>query len=372
MNTGQVISGVGHLGLIGWLLFGGQFRAEPLPFEVTDVAMISGEEFDAMMAASRGPETATEVALPTPPAEEETQAPQVETEPDAPPEQVEPEVTETPPPETVPEQPEPPAPAPTPEEAVEAPPEITPPPVEEPRPAPEVSERPQARPVERVTPEPVAPPPEPEAQPDEVVREETQDTPAEEAQPEEEATAPEESVTEIVPEAADAVSAAPKTSVRPKTRPSRPAPRPAEEPEVADTGGASQSAIAAALEEANSETAESGGASSTGQGGPRLSPGDENGLISAISDEWVVDPGAPSASVTVVVRVQLSPEGRLAGSPELVSATGGDQTAINVAFRKARTALIAAGRKGFDLPRESYESWRVIEISFNPEKMRLQ
>ena len=50
MNTGQIISGLGHVGLIGWMLFGGTFQSEPLPFDVTDVAVISEAEFDAMMA----------------------------------------------------------------------------------------------------------------------------------------------------------------------------------------------------------------------------------------------------------------------------------------------------------------------------------
>ena len=41
MNTGQVISGLGHIGLIGWA-FLGAFKAEPLPFDVTAVSVISG------------------------------------------------------------------------------------------------------------------------------------------------------------------------------------------------------------------------------------------------------------------------------------------------------------------------------------------
>ena len=35
MNTGQYISGAGHLGLIGWVLLGGVFAAEPEPAQVT-------------------------------------------------------------------------------------------------------------------------------------------------------------------------------------------------------------------------------------------------------------------------------------------------------------------------------------------------
>ena len=45
---------------------------------------------------------------------------------------------------------------------------------------------------------------------------------------------------------------------------------------------------------------------------------------------------------------------------------------MDVAFRKARTAVISCGRRGFDLPDEKYEHWRDIEMTFNPEKMRLR
>ena len=33
MNTGQIISGAGHLAVIGWALFGGAFRTDPPPLE---------------------------------------------------------------------------------------------------------------------------------------------------------------------------------------------------------------------------------------------------------------------------------------------------------------------------------------------------
>ena len=51
MNTGQIISGAGHIGLIGWALFGNVLASDPIPFEVTEVTAISEEEFAAIMAA---------------------------------------------------------------------------------------------------------------------------------------------------------------------------------------------------------------------------------------------------------------------------------------------------------------------------------
>ncbi len=360
MNTGQIISAVGHVGFIGWLLFGGQFDAEPLPFEVRDVAVISGEEFEVMMAAQRAPETVTDVAMPQVPEADQPPEPDLPSTVDTAPGQDEPEAVETQPPD---EPPETVAPAPPPQEIEDRPPEIAPPAEEESvLLVPQISPRPQARPVERVAPVPVAQPPEPEAAPDEVVREETEDAPAEEAWPEEEATAPEETVSEITPEAADAVTAAPRQSVRPRTRPRAAAQNPD------STGAETADAVNAALQQAQQEATEAEGQSTA----PALSEGEVNGLILAISNCWNVDPGSTAAQVTVVVSVALNRDGTLAGTPKLVSAQGGDQGARAVAFRNARTAVIACGRGGFDLPTEKYESWREIEMTFNPEKMRLR
>ncbi|MEM9438259.1 MAG: energy transducer TonB, partial [Pseudomonadota bacterium] len=36
----------------------------------------------------------------------------------------------------------------------------------------------------------------------------------------------------------------------------------------------------------------------------------------------------------------------------------------------ARRAIIRCGATGFDLPREKYDQWRQIEMTFNPEEMR--
>ncbi len=371
MQLGQIISGVGHVGLIGWMLFGGNFLSEPLPFEVTDVAVISTEDFEAMLAAQGAPETATEVAMPEAPAPDSPAAPDVSQSEDTPPEQSEPEVAETPEPDITPE---PVTRAPEPAEVQDRPPEITPPPSEDVAVlVPQESARPKARPAERVAPKPVAKPPEPDAQVDPVVRQEAdQSQTSETPQPDEKATAPQEAVSEIVPEAKDEVSSAPKTSKRPQTRPQRAAPAPKPETETASSSTASavNSALAEAMAGGESEASQSG---TTGQSGADpLTKGEENGLIDAISECWTVDLGAASGKVTVVVSVALNRDGTLAASPKFVSARGGDQRAIDVAFRNARTAVISCGRGGFDLPEEKYENWREIEITFNPEEMRLR
>ena len=53
MHIGHYISGAAHAGLIGWVLVGDVFRADPPPLEVTDVAVISTEEFAALQRAQQ-------------------------------------------------------------------------------------------------------------------------------------------------------------------------------------------------------------------------------------------------------------------------------------------------------------------------------
>ena len=80
MNTGQVISGAAHVGLIGWLILGGSFQTEPLPFEVTEVSVISTDAFEVLLSEGPQPAAPTEVALPEVP--EPVPEPVVTPEPD--------------------------------------------------------------------------------------------------------------------------------------------------------------------------------------------------------------------------------------------------------------------------------------------------
>ncbi|WP_378213101.1 energy transducer TonB [Aquicoccus sp. G2-2] len=344
MTTGQIISGVGHLGLIVVLLFGGQFRAEPLPFQVTDVDVVSNDEFEAMLAGQSAPDTVTEVAMPKPP------------EPDAeqskPPKPSAPDVSQKPP--DTPSEITPPAPDSAPDEQAAL--------------VPEQSARPEARPVDRIAPKPVEKPPEPDAEPDPVRREETSDAPAETVVPEDKPTAPPEAVTEITPEASNEKTSAPKISKRPMQRPKAvetAATKPAQSGEKQDV--ARESAVNSALAEALD-----GGGNPQGAGSDPLTQGETDGLIAAIKECWSVDPYAASGKVTVIVGVKLNRDGTLAATPKFISASGGEGAAVDVAFRNARTAVIACGRRGFNLPAEKYEDWRDIEVTFNPKKMRLR
>lgn len=372
MNVGHYISGAGHAGLIGWLLLGPLFQAEPVPFEVTPVSIVPAEEFAALVRQSEPPQTETDIPTPTAPEAPET--------PEAPP-VPEPVQPETPPapdrPAPVPAQPAPevepapqpdPAPAPLPDPVPEPEP-VPEPPAPEPVPlvlAPQSSQRPVARPAARVAATPVAPP-----EPDATIAPERQDAAvpdnsSDTALPEPEKTAPEEATTEIVTEADDVTpSSAPQTSMRPKARPNRPAPtETAAKPAVND-------ALAGALQEALGGSAPQAERSSA----PPLSAGERDALRLAVQECWVVDVGSQAANVTVTVALQMEQNGRVkAGSLRLLSSSGGSGAAVEAAFQAARRAVLRCDAKfnGYDLPIEKYDRWKDIEMTFDPATMRLR
>ena len=363
VHKGHVISAAGHLGLIVWVLVGGSFAPAPEPFEVTEVAVISGEEFAAMVAGAGAPQLAETVAPPEPPKETEVAAPEPP-KPEVRPEPPKPEAVEPPAAETAPEAPPPQEQA----EVTDAPPVIAPPPQETVVLAPETSDRPAPRPVPRVAPVPVAQP-DPDVKtadaPKEAVSEEkAPDAPKVEEQ---DAAQQEEATTEIVTEAAEKPAAAPVSSIRPKTRPA--AAKPAEKPAARD---AVKDALAEALAGAMAQAEASGTGSAPS--GPPMTAGEKDALRVAVQQCWNV--GALSSEalrVTVTVGVEMFEDGKPnTGSIRMIGFEGGSDAAAGQAYEAARRAIIRCGSSGFQLPREKYDHWREIEMVFNPEKMRIK
>jgi hypothetical protein len=387
VRIGYYISGAGHAALILWIFFGGVFNTPPRSFEVTEVSVISGAEFEALMAGVQTPEVVTDVAMPAPELPAEVAQPP-ESQPDPTPPPAEPQVTEAPPPDAVPQQPDP-LPQQAEAEVSDQAPVIAPPPQEEVVLAPRVSDRPVPRPAERVAPEPVAAP-EPDRQvADSVTEEVVPDQAAEVVREQTEGGAPEEATTRIVTEAMEQPSAAPTTSVRPRTRPARPTPvaetprepapqqpqQPAQQPQQTQpqpqpdrTADAVNDALRQALE---------GGAASPaagGQSGPPMTSGERDALRVAVQQCWNVGSLSSEAlRTTVVVAVSMSEDGRpLQDTLRMLSFDGGSAEAARQAFESARRAIIRCGANGFSLPRDKYEQWRNIEMTFNPENMRIR
>lgn len=387
MTTGTYISGIGHVGLIGWLLLGWGLAAHPIPMVITEVSVVSGEEYAALVAATTpdpnveqpaapvmpevesappAPQSAPEETAPSPPPPQQSEAPDEDLPPPPPPEPVLPpaEVADT-------------APAMQLQPLDSAPPSDLP-----------VSSRPQPRPVERVAPEAVAPPPPDVAVADSVRETATPDAPAEtvvqEAVPEPPA-APQEAATELALETLTP-SRALNTSPRPQSRPSRPtppapqpeeptrtaaAPEPTPEPTPAPTPAPTSDiddAVAAAL----AGTASSSASSANVQG-PPLTGSEEDAFRVSVQNCWRVDPGSDAAQVTVTVGFNLNRSGRVEGDAiRQISGIGGSEAGVRAAYEAARRAILRCQGDGFPLPADKYDQWREVEMEFNPSGMRMR
>lgn len=373
MHIGHYISGAGHLLLILWLLFGGWFEPAPEPFEVTEVAVLSETEFAALIARSQPPESTSDIAAPPAPEPVDDPAPQPPAGEPAPQQTPEPEAVATPEPDPAPEAPQ----APPAAEVTDTAPVLEPPSdeaVQLPDPAPRPEPRPA--PAPRVAPEPVAPP-----EPDTAVAETAQEAVVAEespepapSEPEQQATAPEAASTEIVTEADEQAASAPTASIRPRVRPARPTPpepqqaaAPAPEAEADDTADAVADAVAQAL---------AGGTTAPQPNlpvGPPMTSAEREALRVAVQRCWVVDVGSQSANVTVTVAMQMGRDGKVAGEIELIGSEGGPESAVDAAFRNARSAILRCQLPdGYALPDEKYDQWREIEMTFNPDGMRLR
>lgn len=366
---------------MGWVVFGAWFPSEPLPSNVQQVALISAEQFEKLSQQRQAPQVAPEPAQLNEPAAVQ---PAPDPEPQADPE---PEIARPEP--VVPAAPDPqvtdrPEPQPEPDVPVELPSAA-----EEPEVAslvPQLRPEMAPRPVDRVAPEPVAPP-EPDTKIDDIVQPEVApEEGAETEQDVQEATAREAANDRIVTEENEgedvATSAAPAVSKRPKTRPARPKPEP--EPQVTEAAQSAEpeqpaktqqsdtsSAVADALAEALA-----GGADVVAPepSGPPLTLGEKDALRVEVSRCWNVGSLSTDAlKTTVVVSVSLAQDGKPdTGSIRMLSSTGGSSSAAKQAYEAARRAIIRCGARGFQLPPEKYAQWRDIEMTFNPERMRIK
>ncbi len=361
MHVGHYISATGHLGVISLVLLGGLFQSSPEAVEVTGVSIITEQEYAQVAKVLNGPqvttETATQISPAVPdavpnmtvPADSEIARPAPSEAPVVEQDQT-PDVADTLPPE--------------PQDIEDIAPDLTQPSQDvADLQTPEADSAPQD--AQRVSPTPVAQP-DPDAAIDEALQEATKpDETAQQQQDPEEATAPEAATTEIVTEATETATAAPSRSLRPKSRPSRPdpvtqaevTPSPSTDPE-----SGVNAALAAALAETPSQPT-----------GPPLSRGEEDALRVSVQACWVVDVGSQAANVTVTLGMSMDQGGKVVpGSLSLISAKGGDEPASKAAFEAARRAVLRCQKGGYPLPVEKYEHWRNIEMTFNPEKMRIK
>ena len=371
MSPGGYISAVGHAALIIWLLAGWGLSHDPLPFEVTEVSVVSGEEYEAIVAA-RTPNPVADApitpAMPQPEAAPETPTPVEEVAPSQP----QPEAAPAPEPEAAPEEAQPARepPAAVADVAPAQPTALIPPSAA----VDSNSTTPTPRPATRVADTPALPSPDTAVAPVEQAAV-TPDTSAEAEVVEEQqdAAAPEEATTEIVTEA-EKPSGAVESSIRPTARPRTQTAeqKPAEAPAKPQTPAASatEDAVAAAV-----AAAASAPAASSAQAGPPMTGEETSSFIGQIGGCWINDPGATWMNAKVTVSFQLDRTGHVVGPIVQVEAVGGTDEDKRIAFERARTAVARCqnkGRDGYDLPSDKYDQWKDIELTFDASSMRLR
>ena len=108
--------------------------------------------------------------------------------------------------------------------------------------------------------------------------------------------------------------------------------------------------------------------------GPKLTDKEKDNLRVAVGRCWNRNSLSREAlEVTVTVLFNMSE----AGYPEYksikkVDSFGGSAIAVENAYQAARRAIMICGREGFVLPEEKYAHWKTIEMVFDPIKLRME
>jgi len=117
-----------------------------------------------------------------------------------------------------------------------------------------------------------------------------------------------------------------------------------------------------------------GGADEGWFGQDALTEADRRGFVGQITRCWNLASASSEVLQTqVTVAFTMSRDGR----PEIATIRmtgyeGGTEDSAQVAFRMAKSAILRCTGEGFDLPVGAYEQWRNVELTFDPERMRLR
>lgn len=371
MRTGYVISGTLHGAAILAVLIGTDwFRdTDDTPFNVTEVALVDGNLFDAQLSSApivpnEGPADLSEPS-------EGQSIPDVQTEPD---EQIDArqadaQLSDAPRPPSKPSPPEISTPAPPTSIPTEAPrpsiaelpsPDVLPDQASEPEspPATEPLQPLASAPSPAPAPRPLPPPePEPEvAEELEEVPEEQEDRPVEVA--EEQPDAPE--------------SAAPQESRLPVAKPSDKAKaaiaaretKPQPDTDAEDTTETETAKTTPEPQPAKPSKPAGGSKSVFAQ---RVSRGEKDALQIGIKRHFIYT-GSPERGLVVKIEIRMGRDGTIRGKPKLLSAEGGNKTSQRALFSAGTRALIKAQNAGEfrKLPPAKYEAWKLIHVRFTP------
>ena len=102
-----------------------------------------------------------------------------------------------------------------------------------------------------------------------------------------------------------------------------------------------------------------------------LTGGEKEAFKNQVLNCWAVNIGSRAATVRVIVSMDMQPDGKVvASSMEMIGFKDGTQSDANFAFQAARRAILRCQRDGYDLPKDKYEHWRNIELTFDPNEWR--
>jgi len=366
MKTGLAVSGMMHLVIIVLAILGFDWfsAGQRPPLAVTEVELVDGTSFDAALSsAPMVPEAKpAELAQPTAEEEEKIAVDDPELSIEAPampvlaPSESRPEdrpdianLLIPPPPTPVPSE------APRPSIAYIPTPESLPRQAREPEspPATEPLQPLAAAPVNEPAPRP-APPPEPE--------------PVAAVEPEPE---PQEPKREPDPEAV--VEAEVEAPVGPAPREARlPAAKPAELAAAARASSAPAPPETAPEKKQQKATQPAKPAPrSAARFAATITQGEKDALRIGIKRYFVYNGNRADRALRVTIRIELGPDGRILGQPELIDAAGGTEPVRQALFRAGRRALLKAQNAGEfrKLPPAKYEGWKFIHVTFTPEEI---
>jgi len=78
-------------------------------------------------------------------------------------------------------------------------------------------------------------------------------------------------------------------------------------------------------------------------------------------------------STIVVVEMELTLDGKpVPNSIKMLGYSGENERSAADAFEAAVDAITRCGAQGFELPKDQYATWRRMELTFNPERMRVR
>jgi len=108
--------------------------------------------------------------------------------------------------------------------------------------------------------------------------------------------------------------------------------------------------------------------------GPPLTRQEKDSLRISVSRCWNKNSLSRDAmGVTITVLFNMLETGYPENeSIKMISSTGGSPSAVKIAYKSARRAILRCGNRGFDLPEQKYSQWKTIEMVFDPIKMRIK